>query len=42
MKTVGQLLKFLEASIKQLEKTYNLIQRVNTKPSLCVGHSKEY
>lgn len=31
MKTLGQLLKFHEASIKQLEKTCNLIQRLNIK-----------
>lgn len=42
MKTLRQLPKFHETSIKQLEKACNLIQRVNIKPPLCVGHSEEF
>ena len=42
MKTLRQLPKCHETSIKQLEKTCNLIQKVNIKPPLCIENSEEF
>lgn len=41
MKTLMQLPKYHETHIKQLEKIFNLIQRINIKQPPCWAQSKD-